>query len=78
MLLKLLRNLKKEENVWPFFYFLGMILHLYKSWFGETINSSTQWAEAGRGQGQSGLQVKFQDTEGYTEKPYIKKPKQKH
>jgi len=44
-----------------------------------TFNPRTQGAEAGRAlwvQGQPGLQSKFQDSQGYTEKPCLKpKPK---
>jgi hypothetical protein len=38
------------------------------------FNPSTWEAEAGVG-GQPGLQSEFQDSQGYTEKPCLKKPK---
>jgi hypothetical protein len=43
------------------------------------FNPSTQEAEAGRSlrvQGQPGLQIKFQDSQVYTEIPYLKTNKQ--
>ena len=42
------------------------------------FNPSTQEAEAGRSlwvPGQPGLQSELQDSQGYTEKPYLEKPK---
>jgi hypothetical protein len=41
------------------------------------FNPSTREAEAGGflSRGQSGLQSEFQDSQGYTEKPCLKKPK---
>jgi hypothetical protein len=39
------------------------------------FNPSTWEAEAGGVQGQPGLQSEFQDSQGYTEKPYLEKPK---
>ena len=44
-----------------------------------TINPSTQEAEAGGSlcfHGQPGLQSEFQVSQGYTEKPCLKKPKE--
>lgn len=44
-----------------------------------TVDPSTQETEAGRSlefdRGQSGLQRKFLDSQGYTEKPCVEKPK---
>jgi hypothetical protein len=42
-----------------------------------TFNPSTQEAEAGRflSSRPAGLQSEFQDSQGYTEKPCLKKPK---
>jgi hypothetical protein len=40
-----------------------------------TFNPSTWEAEAGGFQGQPGLQSEFQDSQGYTEKPCLEKPK---
>jgi hypothetical protein len=37
---------------------------------------NTQEAEAGRTQGQPGLQSQFQDSQGYTEKPCLEKQQQ--
>jgi hypothetical protein len=42
-----------------------------------TFNPSTWEAEAGKFPGQPGLQSEFQDSQGYTEKPCLKKPKTK-
>ena len=45
----------------------------------DAFNLSTQEAEAGRSlwvQGQPGLQIEFQDSQGYTENPYLNKTKQ--
>jgi hypothetical protein len=42
-----------------------------------TFNPSTWEAEAGGVRGQPGLQSEFQDSQGYTEKPCLKKPKKK-
>jgi hypothetical protein len=42
-----------------------------------TFNPSTWEAEAGEFRGQPGLQSEFQDNQGYTEKPCLKKQKQK-
>jgi hypothetical protein len=44
----------------------------------QTFNPSTWEAEAVRSlwvQGQPGLQSEFQDSQGYTVKPYLEKPK---
>jgi hypothetical protein len=50
---------------------LGVVAH--------TFNPSTQEAEAGGflSSRQPGLQSEFQDSQGYTEKPCLKKPKKK-
>jgi hypothetical protein len=44
-----------------------------------TFNTSTWEAEAGKflSSRQPGLQSEFQDSQGYTEKPCLRKPKQK-
>ena len=45
-----------------------------------TFNSSTWEAEAGgflSSRGQPGLQSEFRDSQGYTEKPCLEKPKKK-
>jgi hypothetical protein len=41
------------------------------------FNSSTWEAEAGGFRGQPGLQSEFQDSQGYIEKPCLKKKKKK-
>jgi hypothetical protein len=57
-----------------------------QSWavVAHTFNPSTQQAETGRFlssdfwvRGQSGLQSEFQDSQDYTEKPCLEKPKKK-
>jgi hypothetical protein len=43
----------------------------------QAFNPSTREAEAGGFQGQPGLQSEFQDSQGYTEKPCLRKKKKK-
>jgi hypothetical protein len=47
----------------------GVVAHAF--------NPTTWKAEAGGVRGQPGLQSEFQDSQGYTEKPYLEKPKTK-
>jgi hypothetical protein len=42
------------------------------------FNPSTWETETGRFQGQRGLQIEFQDSQSYTKKPCLKKPKKKN
>ena len=62
------QNKTKTKKIW---FELGMVVH--------TFNPSTWKAEAEDFwvQGQPGLQSEFQDSQGYTEKPCLEKPKKK-
>jgi hypothetical protein len=56
---------KRQKRHLEVGWLLGMVAH--------TFNPSTREAEAG----QPGLQSEFQDSQGYTEKPCLEKPKKK-
>jgi hypothetical protein len=53
------------------------IVLLSQAVVAHALNPSTQEAEAGGFRGQPGLQSEFQDSQGYTERPCLEKPKRK-